>query len=303
MFFNLFLDPAVVEDADSRGEDGLGRLIDFLRAHIRDCLFTETDSWRVGEEIRLAIENISLPDERKDIEILITTWASRAPIVLINGDDRESSLIDLAKDQAENYDIDLVLSPSFKTIMNGGIWEGSSLSQLHNSQFAKRCEEYSPDIQINEGSISATEIWTRHYAKLIRFAEKISIVDYSLGQHCGLSQRVCLRKWFLWINTCVENPETLRIVVYTYSDRKEQLDEVLNQLRSTIRLQITIYYYPSYSESLPHERYFASDSRWIDFGRGIDMFDAQEMCRDVALKHAKKPHLPPTSSAERTSIN
>lgn len=294
MFFYVFIDPEIVRDANESGQDRLNLLARFLKDHLQDCLFAETDLWRVGSEIKEHIRRINFPHERKIITELMAEIGKKNSALVLEGDSYDEALFDFAIRIAGEYQLDLILSPRAYEVIHGQSWECSDLSLLVQTRFEERSYWLRPDIQIQPGTMTSAEFFPRYLGKIVRRSKRIFIIDYSIGQYFGGGHYFNVRKWIKWLDLTVEKPKLCEVQIVTYDGNgahftANALRQLLDEIRHEVDLQLTLEIKEFGKESLPHQRFLGIDSRWIDIGRGIDLFDRNDLCRDIRFAHAGRP--------------
>ncbi|WP_269538042.1 hypothetical protein [Cerasicoccus fimbriatus] len=288
MYSYIFIDPEVVTDASQTGEAGLGQLINFLREHRYDCIFSETDSWRLGEELKEKIQAIEFQHERKLLIELAVAIYSNGPFVFIEGDDGISSLLELAKSKAETAEIDFILTPSDSIIQTECKWEACNLQLVYATRFEEVRQKYRPCVIKKPGHDNAHGIWNTYFRKLIKHTDSVQIVDYSIGKYFGENHKFNLKKWIHWLNDNFSDPTVARLKIHTLDNQQLRVEAFINQLRADVGYSIELKYYPG-GDDFPHERFLNAEARWLQIGRGIDLFDQNEDCRDIMFSIARRP--------------
>lgn len=292
MFFYVFIDPDVVSEAASHGEMGLGRLVEFLHGLDRDCILAETDYWRVGEEIKEKVKAIRLHHERKEIEELIIHLWKQAPFVMIEGDDGETALIDLATEHGDREELDLILTSRGDVTRENSSWEASSLARLHTTAFAQSRDNLKGGKSFTAGEVSVAKLFDVCFKKMLRHANRVIIFDYALGEYLGGSQYANFPKWIRWMGSDLRLPKDTKVVIQTvgvdgtpnFRSLRRLVDDLSNEVDFTIILETK-----SDKTQLPHNRYLVADSKCLDIDRGIDICDEENKCRKVAINYAARP--------------
>jgi hypothetical protein len=91
-------------------------------------------------------------------------------------------------------------------------------------------------------------------------------------------------RWFLRDHAA--KLKELKLV--TLSAARISLDRDIVDLRNEVDFAITVDYREKESD-LPHPRYFGADKRYLDIDRGIDLCDADDLCRKTQIKYAAAP--------------
>jgi hypothetical protein len=288
MFHYVFLDPATIDDAAQAGEMGLGRLVELLQGFRRDVLLAETDAWRVeteiGERVR-AIPNIH-QHERKLIGDLLIWMRRNSPLLLVEGDDApDVTLADFARAKAEEWEIDLILSPGEPEIIGGKVIK-SGLAKAHDTELSLSRTQLSGGLTFAQGSKNFEQVATECFRKLVLHADAIRIYDYALGKYYNNDQPVNLKKLVRFLRDQAPKLTTLELV--TLPDGRISLDRDIADLRHEVNFTIQVDYRARECD-MPHPRYFGANSRYLDIDRGIDLCDAHDRCRMTQIKYAASP--------------
>jgi len=292
MFFYVFIDPDIISEAASHGEMGLGRLVEFLHGLDRDCIVAETDFWRVGDEIKEKVKAIELQHERKEVEELIVHLWKQGPFVVVEGDDGETALLEIAIEHGNRDGLDLILTPKEGAARVGAHWEASSLAKLHATSFSRHRDNLKGGKPFNAGDISIQLLFETCFRKMLYHAARITIVDYALGEYLGGPQYENLPKWIRWIDQNLRSPKDVKLVIRTVGEEgKAELRSLRNLVRdlsNEVDFTIILETKPD-KKQLPHNRYLIADSKCLDIDRGIDICDGRGNCRKVAINYAGRP--------------
>jgi len=284
MFHYIFIDPNIIGEAAQSGSMGLGRLIEFLIAMKRDCLFAETDSYRVESEIGDQVRAIESQQDRKEIKELLTSFAQSGPILLMEGDDGETNLVDFVLENADRDQIDLILTPGESDNPEGLSWEKSNLSELHRTRISQTRANLGNGKNFTDGEVDYTTLYSYCFYKLVRHAEVVCIYDYALGKYWNNSQPVNLE----WIVRFLRDsaPCLKTMIIYTdkneYGAPEKKIADLQEEVDFTIELKTDI-------AKLPHNRYLGADRRYLDIDLGLDLCDQNGRSRGCQIKYASRP--------------
>jgi hypothetical protein len=285
MFHYVFFDPATIDDAAHAGEMGL---VELLQGFRRDVLLAETDSWRVETEIGEQVR--AIPDihqhERKLIGDLFIWMKRNSPLLIVEGDDDPNiSLAEFALARAQEWELDLVLSPG-QTENVGGRVIKAGLARAHDTELGTRRSQLLGGLSFEEGTKNFGQVATECFGKLVRHAETIRVFDYALGKYYNNDQPVNLKKLVRFLRDHATKLSRLELV--TLSAGRISLDRDIADLRNEVDFAITVDYRQKESD-LPHPRYFGADNRYLDIDRGIDLCDANDRCRRTQINYAASP--------------
>lgn len=290
MFHYVFIDPETIAEV-AHDEAGLGRLVDVLRSMDRGCLMAETDLCRLWPELVEKAGAIPMKLGRPMVNELLMQLKKKGPVVFLAGDDYEVPLIDFGVANADRDSIDLFLTPSDIKPPEHAPWEVCSLLSLHASSFSRDRHNLGNGKAFPRGSTTGDVIFCHCFEKLIRHATEIAIIDYALGYY-GNDHPANLRRWVLWIDSCLNNPSEATLTIRTCeADSSSALGSLRRDVRDlqqevdlTLKLDTSLT-----KEQLPHRRFLMADGTCLDIDRGIDLCDAQGNCREVSITYANKP--------------
>jgi hypothetical protein len=295
MFFYVFIDPEAITEA-AQSEKDLSHLIDLLLKFELGFLMVETDSYRVGEELGERIKSISGPDEslygdcRKKLgELVIHLW-KKTPLVYVDGDDGSSPLLDVILTKAEESQIDIILTSSEKAQQAESSCEICTASDFFRTQASQAHQNLSGGKDYDENQDSHEEFFQFCLAKLVYHADQITIIDYSLGEHYGNDQPLNLRRWVLWINQHILEPERKKLIIKTVSNRNfNSLKRQIEGLDQEVDLSIELLPDLTKRDVFHHHRYLIAGRNALNIDRGIDWFFHDGRTRGGRISYTKLP--------------
>lgn len=288
MYFYVFIDPEIVPDAVSGGEGALDALIGILRGFRRGCLMTQTDTWEIESSLAEKITNV--PDEfhfeRKLIGELVMKLFMGGPWVVLetNGEDRP--LIDVAVEQANAEKLDLLLTPSGVAPGKGDGWEACSYYSFNRTQFSAARDRLTNGRSFKEGDLSHDEILEQCFSKMIFHAKKITITDYSLGEHYNNTQPVNLKRWVRSIGAMVRDQNSTSLVIRTMrSAHSRSIETDIAFLRNEVDMQLVL----EFTDQRIHRRFFSADAHCLNTDRGVDLCRNDGSCREFGIVYVEMP--------------
>jgi len=289
MFYYIFLDPVIIDEAEKAGSMGLGRLIDFLRDLKTDCLLAETDLYRVAPQIKERIQAIKSQHDRKIIgDILISWLQDMRPALYLNGDCEDFSLKEFAQNCDVDYDLDLILTDSDHKKSHENSWEMSNLEQIHLTTFAQtRSNTLRKGKRYGAGEKNHHHIYSECFSKMVRYAEDLIIIDYALGKFWGNDQPINLKRFIRFFRD--EAKLLTKLTILTSGNQSRHLQNEINNLNNEVNFDIELTI--KNEDELPHTRYLIADKLCLDIDRGVDICDHDGNSRNIIIKHTAKPKL------------
>lgn len=281
MIFIVALDPSSVEWAGQQGELGYDHLTGVLQCLLQNCFIAETESWRVGAELKLAVKSLKKMGNRKRVSALIETLVSPGrnrlyPVIDDSGFAPVASIGNIFASQTNHRELDLIVTEAEPLVP--GTVETTKLSGFNQTNFARERSKRSSSLSFAAGSMSAEQLFRDYFRRLLLIGDELTVVDYMIGREFGGNFAESLVHWCRFLN---ELDKPMLWTIHTEPPQCRRLQTAIeDQLGdSDVRVRIV-----SHSpERLPHERYLRSAGICIDVGRGIDLFDRAGLIRDVRL--------------------
>jgi hypothetical protein len=289
MVYSVFLDPECVEEAC---EGGRTTLVSMLRGFLQNCLIAETKgSWRVGPELRDAVSKVPDQEIRLQLGVLLEILAKRnrfKEAICCDPEDYESPIAELAAQDLDNPDIDHFVFRSGHNTQNP---KTSNANSYDLSGFCARRSESVQATTVAGESIRFEKIFDRFFRRLVRLSDEVTIIDYMCGRKFGENYYKNIPLWAEELEK-LDRSFIFRLVTEIIAPRDEQslrhrLDEVFDGTLVCWKLHCFD------RGTLPHERFFITDSFTIDIGRGIDLVNPNtQLNRDLKIGLSDTPTLP-----------
>ncbi len=171
-------DPVVLSDA------GAGLLISVLRSLLQNCLLLDFTDYRFDD--RVAVEVETLPHElRKMVKVLLAQFKKANRIIRALKDDYAGSTeLHLAAEQAAQLGLELVI------IRADTEWDPqatrvprASLTGYPMTDFEAVRSQGVADRHYSDDGIPATQFIEVYIVPFVRFAERLDLIDGSLGEN------------------------------------------------------------------------------------------------------------------------
>jgi len=287
MIFIVALDPASVEWAGQQGELGYDHLVGVLQSLLENCFIAETMSYRVGEELKVAVKSLDKDRSRKRattlIETLVSPGRSRLyPVVDDSGFEYDVPLSDVLAAQLEHPEIDAIITEA--TPCRTGAVEVAKLCGFHQTNFAPRRSRMACGITYAPGSITAEELFRDQFRRLLLHGDEsvqekhFSTTDYMIGRDFGGNYSESLEHWCRFLAALD------RRLCWTIHTQPGQCPSIQRFIEAKLDgSKVSVQVVPHETSKLPHERYFRASGFCLQIGRGIDLFDRDGMVKDIDL--------------------
>lgn len=279
MIFIVALDPASIEWAGTQGELGSDHLTGVLQCLLQNCFIAETQTWRVGAELKAAVKTLSEGGSRKKVSAILETLASRNrffPVIDDGTFEYDVPLGNILVSQANHSELDAIVTES--EISTPGSVEVFKLGQFNQSNFARERSRRTSSVTFAPGSLDADELLRSQFRKLLTVGDEVVMIDYIIGRDFGGNFADSLKHWCIFLDGLNKK------LKWTIHTEPAQCHSIRAFIQSKIAPDdITINIVGHNSAPLPHERYLRCAGMCIDIGRGIDLFDRNGRIRDVRL--------------------
>lgn len=300
MIFAVFLDPDSIREADEGGEWAHDHLIGVMRGLMSNCLFAETESYRVEQETGAAIKAIADPNLKTRLAALFEKISIRGQFCVMINDAAhayDAPLGGVAVADRANELLDCIIT-SVAADDGPGV-EVVSLQRFHSSDFeGLRHRSLTEGTSIEPDQIDAKDLFPRLFGRLLHASKEFSIVDKQIGRgdaagYLNSNFYVGLEHWAEFFRAA-PHPVTVSIVTECANPNikraiEERLEELTDQHVVTFKL-VEI-------ANLPHERFLriVGDSNNADqnllrgskfsfnIGRGIDLCDQAGRNNDICV--------------------
>lgn len=274
MIFCVFIDPDCLAEAEAEGPIAGGSLIALFQAALQNCFVAETKgSWRVGGDLRAAVEAISDQDLRKKLTELLVALATRnrfEEVIECDEGDLDTPVGDLAVADVENGDLDHLILCSSRILDHHKV---SSLATYPVSGFSSARSEAMEGRTIAPDSLTFEQIFAQRFARLIRLSHKIAIVDYKLGHDFSGNY---FENLALWATSLKETGRPLEFLLVTEC-KSPGIERSIRDRLSEVFDDCSVNWILKSEGDLPHERFLITPGFAVDIGRGVDLINPRTM--------------------------
>lgn len=302
MFFYVFLEPKVFEEALADGEDAMQNIAAILKGFLQNCFFAVFEDGRWGLSIKEKLKDWPETSPRSHIKKILAHLKKQKRFLDCLKPDYVGlkSDLDCVFDQALSVRLDLLLMVASEERRSApaGV-EIASRRTYHDSAFEeKRSELAVYGKTCNPGEMKETEFLEFHFAKALKYATEIHLCDRVCGRNnLADNFRYTIRKLMAWLGTILDHPSNCRIVFHLGQPRGHGMDFVINELssfRSRSRAlsgavtEVHFYGEELPDPKLPHQRFILTNQVALNVDRGLDFFDKNtQKCRDTYVNYQK----------------
>jgi len=302
MYFYVFLEPNVFEEALADGQDAMQNIAAILKGFLQNCFLAVFEDDRWGLSIKEKLKDWPETSPRSHIKKMLAHLKKQRRFLDCLKPDYlgAKSDHDCVFDQALSVRLDLLLMVACEKRHSSpaGV-EIATRRTYHDSAFEeKRTELAVYGKTCNPGEMEEAEFLEFHFAKALRHATEIHLCDRVCG-HNNLADnfRYTTRKLMAWLGANLDRPKSCRIVFHLGQPRGHGMDFVISELSSfrnrSRALSEALTEVHFYGEGLPdprlpHQRFILTDQVALNVDRGLDFFDRNtQKCRDTYVNYQK----------------
>lgn len=298
MYFYVYLQAEMFEEAAADGEDAIQNLTGILNGFLQNCLLAvfEDDRWNsaVKEKLEAWPETMS----RRRIMSILVQFIKRNRLLycLVPDYNNIKPDLDCVFDQAISASLDLILVTlsNVDRIAPDGV-EVAARRTYQNTIFEpKRSNLAVYGSTCGAGAMGEIEFMKYHFAKAIRHASVIQICDRICGRLSFRENfRYTTRRFIAWIGGALINPAGSRIIFHFgrpagHGDQYvlDEISELKNGPLRNASFELHFYEESTPEPDLPHQRFILTDQIALNIERGLDFLDGNtQRCRDTYINH------------------
>lgn len=303
MYFYVFIQPEVFEEAQYDGEDAVINIASILGGFLQNCFLSvfEDDHW--GEAVKEKLNEWPETDMRKRIKTLLSQLKKRKRILYNITPDYAGIISDLDSvfDQASSIPLDLLLI--IEKEIHYSSQQGVEVTTRRRYQLTS-FETKRSDLAVDgktciKGEMGEFDFMQFHFGRALRNATFIHICDRVCGiknfaGNFGYTTKCLLR----WLGDTLIDPINCNIIFHMGQPVGKGAQHVLNEISSfkkgpLSKTRIEIIFYNTDNSlpdpTLPHQRFFLTDQIALDIDRGLDFLDRKtKRCRDTYVNYQKR---------------
>lgn len=300
MYFYVFLQPEIFEEAQSDGEDALSNIAAILRGFLQNCFIAVFEDDRWSQTVKDKLDAWPETELRKRVKTLLAQFKKRNRILYNIYPDYEGITSDLecACRQAEVIPLDLILvvEKEFPHISLKEV-EVSTRRRYQLTAF----EPIRSDLAVDGrtcaiGEMEENDFMQFHFAKALKYATFIHICDRVCGQkNFKTNFRYTTKRLLTWLGGVLADPSRCKIIFHMGKPVGQGAQFILDEISyckngrlSKTTIEINFYNESLSDPTLPHQRFILTDQIALDVDRGLDFIDRNtHKCRDTYVNYQK----------------
>jgi hypothetical protein len=297
MYFYVFLQPELFEEAASDGEDAKQNVIATLNGFLQNCFLAVFEDGRWGISVGEKLKDWPATMARKRVKSLLVQLKNKGRFLYCITPDYMGLKPDIecVFEQVDSIPLDLALVTERESNRAGraGV-EVITRRTYHESGFEqKRSNLAAEGKTCLPGEMGEVPFMDFHFARALKHATIIHICDRFCGsKNFRENFRYTTQRLLAWLATVLADPADCRIVFHLGQPEgkgeefiREQLDSFKTGALSDAVIEVQFY---DVSSALPHQRFILADQIALGIDRGLDFLDQKtRKCRDTHVNYQK----------------
>ena len=298
MYFYVFMQPEVFDEAVTDGEDATQNVTSILNGFLQNCFIAvfEDDRWEaaVKEKIEFWPQNMT----RRRVKSILVHMKKRNRIIYCLEPDYNNNKqdIDCVLEQAPTIPLDLLVviaSESERPAPPGT--EITTRRTYHHSNFEPKRSDMAVDgVTCSPGDMNESKFMDFHFAKALKYASTIHICDRICGKTSFTGNfRYTVERLMGWLGSVLADPSSCKIIFHLGQPPGQGQQFILQQLtsmknRALNSTQVDVHFYDESlpTATLPHQRFIMTEQIALDVDRGLDFLDrTTQKCRDTYVNY------------------
>jgi hypothetical protein len=298
MYFYVFLQPEVFEEAAADGEDATQNVVSILSGFLQNCFLAVFEDDRWGSSVKEKLESWPENMTRRRVKSILSHFKKQKRFLYCITPDYNGVRHDLDSvfEQANSIPLDFILVIASEEVRSQAVGvEVATRRTYHYSTFEpKRSGLAVHGKTCNPGDMDETSFLDFHLSRALRYAAEIHICDRICGSH-NLSDnfRYTIKRLMAWLGSVLADPSSCKLIFHLGEPSGKGKEFIVQELtsfkkESLSRTSIVAHFY---NESLtpPHQRFILTDQIALNVDRGLDFLDRRtRKCRDTYI-NCQKP--------------
>lgn len=296
MYFYVFLQPEVFQEAAADGEDAAQNVAGIPGGFLQNCFLAVYEDDRWGSAVKETLESWPADMNRKRVTQILVQLRKHNRFLYCIVPDYEGGRPDLecVFEQAGTVGLDLIVviategsrpAPSGVEVATRRTYQGTAFEPRRSVVHGKTC---------HPGEMDETAFMDLHFAKALKYATEIHICDRVCGRHhLADNFRYTVRTLMTWLGSLLTMPENCKIVFHFGQPDGQGVHFVLHEINSfrrggLSRTQVVVNFYDESlpDPTLPHQRFILTDQIALNVDRGLDFLNPQtQRCRDTYVNY------------------
>ena len=295
MYFYVFMQPEIFDEAITDGEDATQNVSSILNGFLQNCFIAVFEDDRWGAAVKEKIEVWPQNMMRRRIKSTLVHLKKRNRIIYCLEPDYDNNKqdIDCVFEQAPSIQLDLLM-----VIASEGdrpAPPGVEITTRRTYQYST-FEPMRSDIAVDgktcrPGDMDESAFMDFHFAKALKHASTIHICDRMCGKTSFTSNfRYTVERLMKWLRSVLVDSSNCKIIFHLSQPRGHSQQFILQELtsiknRAMNSTSVDVWFYDE-SLPLPHQRFIMTEQIALDVDRGLDFLDrATQKCRDTYVNY------------------
>ena len=298
MYFYVFMQPEVFDEAATDGEDATQIVTSILNGFLQNCFVAvfEDDRWgaAVKEKLEVWPQNMT----RRRIKSILVHLKKRNRIIYCLVPDYENNKedIDCVIEQAPSISLDLLMliGSEGERPAPPGVEITTRRTYQYSTFEPKRSDIAVDGMTCSPGEMDESTFMDFHFTKALKYASTIHICDRMCGKTSFTGNfRYTVERLMNWLGRVLADPISCKIIFHLGQPRGHGQQFILQELSSIKnrvlnRTQVDVYFYDESlpKATLPHQRFIMTEQMALDVDRGLDFLDrTTQKCRDTYVNY------------------
>ena len=296
MYFYVFLQPEMFEEAQIDGADAIQNIASILNGFLQNCFVAvfEDDRWgtAVKENLKIWPETMT----RRRVKSILVKLKKHNRIIynLVPDYNNEKPDIDCVFEQAHLASLDLlmVVASEGDQAVPTGVEIATRLSYQDTTFEPKRSDIAVSGMTCSPGQMDEDTFIDFHFAKALKHATTIDICDRMCGKTNFTGNfRYTVGKLMIRLGQLLQDPLSCRIIFHIGQPPGhgkhfilQELTSIKNAALAGTPIEVRFYDDTLPNPSLPHQRFILTEQIALDVDRGLDFLDSTtQKCRDIHM--------------------
>jgi hypothetical protein len=298
MYFYVFLQPEILNEAQVDGEDAIQNVASILGGFEQNCFMAVFEDARWEASVKEIIEAWPSTMSRRRVKSLLVHLKKNRRFIYCLKPDYVGTTPDLDSvfQQAPSASLDLLLI--IESEMNRAVPPGVEVVTRRTYQQSafepKRSDLAVNGKTCNPGDMEEVSFMNFHFSRALKHASLIHICDRVCGtNNLADNFHYTIKRFMNWLSIHLSDPESCSICFYFGQPRGKGADYITQEIGSfkmgrMKNSEIEVRFYPDQTEeqTLPHQRFIATDQIALEVDRGMDFIDRMtKKCRDTYINY------------------
>ena len=284
------------------GDDAMQNLASILSGFLQNCFLVVFEDDRWSPSVKEMLLNWPETSNRKRVmSLLVQVKKHKRFLYCIAPDylERKTDL-DSVFEQASSIPLDLILvTAAEKDRLASAVTEIATRRSYQNTAF----EPLRSSFAVNgktcmRSELNCEDFLNLHFARALKYASEIHLCDRICGIKNFADNFIYTVKEFMgWLGKHLSDPASCKIIFHLGQPKGLGIHHILDELTDfrakslpNTEIELRVYNDSTDTQSLPHQRFIATDQIALNIERGLDFLDrTTHKCRDTYIG-CQNPH-------------